>query len=159
MYVLVIQLRYSSTTRPAYFTNNDDDLCDESHHLAKQTKVSPITATTVFLQLVTLHPGECYAIENMTKTDRLGLLLSGKANVLTEKAFLHHVEPGEFLDSPEFESSTAAEDTFKVGMEVELDKSAKSRKGTYLVENKLTKRRDKGGHSESLVNHFLYQLS
>ncbi len=66
------------------------------------------------LKLVTLHPGECYAIENMTKTDRLGLLLSGKANVLTEKTFLHHVCPGEFLDSPEFESSTAAEDTFKV---------------------------------------------
>ncbi len=65
-------------------------------------------------QVVTLHPGECYAIENMTKTDRLGLLLAGKANVLNEKTFLHHVHAGQFLDSPEFESSTAAEDTFKV---------------------------------------------
>jgi len=66
-------------------------------------------------QIVVLHPGECYAIENMTKTDRLGLLLTGKASVVNEKAFLHHVHPMQFLDSPEFESSSASEDTFKVG--------------------------------------------
>ena len=64
-------------------------------------------------QIVSLHSGECYAIENMTKTDRLGLLLAGKANVLNEKAFLHHIHPQEFLDSPEFESSNSDE-TFKV---------------------------------------------
>ena len=62
----------------------------------------------------------------MTKTDRLALLISGRINVLNDRAFLHHILPGEFLDSPEFESSglnvakdgiisTAAEDsTFKV---------------------------------------------
>ena len=49
--------------------------------------------------------GECYAIQNLTKTDRLALLISGRANVLNQKAFLHDVKPGEFLDSPEFESS------------------------------------------------------
>jgi len=29
-------------------------------------------------QIITLHPGECYAIQNMTKTDRLALLIAGK---------------------------------------------------------------------------------
>lgn len=48
----------------------------------------------------------------MTKTDRLGLLLTGKVNVLNEKTFLHHIHPHEFLDSPEFESSSSDE-TFK----------------------------------------------
>ena len=41
----------------------------------------------------------------MTKTDRLALLVSGRINVLNDRAFLHHIVPGEFLDSPEFESS------------------------------------------------------
>ena len=54
-------------------------------------------------QVVRLHSGECYAVENMTKTDRLALLISGRAVVLTEKRFLHHVDPFEFMDSPEFE--------------------------------------------------------
>ena len=43
----------------------------------------------------------------MTKTDRLALLISGRVNVINDKSFLHHIEPGEFLDSPEFESSGA----------------------------------------------------
>ncbi len=64
-------------------------------------------------QVVSLHAGECYAVEGMTKTDRLGLLLVGEANVLNEKSFLHHVKELEFLDSPEFESSNS-EETFKV---------------------------------------------
>ena len=49
--------------------------------------------------------GECYAIQNLTKTDRLALLISGRVNVLNHRAFLHDIRPGEFLDSPEFESS------------------------------------------------------
>ena len=56
-------------------------------------------------QIVTFHAGECYAIQNMTKTDRLALLISGRVNVINDRSFLHHIEPGEFLDSPEFESS------------------------------------------------------
>ena len=56
-------------------------------------------------QIMTLHAGECYAIQNMTKTDRLALLISGRVNVINDRSFLHHIEPGEFLDSPEFESS------------------------------------------------------
>lgn len=72
-------------------------------------------------QIVSLHSGECYAIQDMTRTDRLALLISGRVNVLNERTFLHSIGPCEFLDSPEFESSgpkwadtTAAETTFKV---------------------------------------------
>ncbi len=64
-------------------------------------------------QIVRLHAGECYAVENMTKTDRLALLVSGRLHVLNERAFLHTVEPRQFLDSPEFESSSG-EETFRV---------------------------------------------
>ncbi len=71
--------------------------------------------------IVTYHSGECYAIQDMTRTDRLALLVNGRVNVLNDRTFLHSIHPGEFLDSPEFESSgpkwadsTASETTFKV---------------------------------------------
>ena len=57
--------------------------------------------------LVSLHPGECYAVAGLSKTDNLALLLSGKCSVLNSQSFLHNIEPGEFLDSPEFESSSS----------------------------------------------------
>lgn len=57
----------------------------------------------------------------MTRTDRLALCITGRINVLTERTFLHSIHPGEFLDSPEFESSGAkwadsssTESTFRV---------------------------------------------
>jgi hypothetical protein len=72
-------------------------------------------------QAMTLHTGECYAIQDMTHTDRLALCVAGRVNVLNDRTFLHSIHPGEFLDSPEFESSgpkwadsTTAESTFKV---------------------------------------------
>ena len=58
--------------------------------------------------LVSLHPGECYAVAGLSKTDNLALLLAGKCSVLNSQSFLHNIEPGEFLDSPEFESSTSS---------------------------------------------------
>ncbi|KAL7642011.1 UNVERIFIED_CONTAM: hypothetical protein RMT77_007885 [Armadillidium vulgare] len=68
-----------------------------------------------FAQLMYLHEGEAYAMSNLTKTDRLGLLIEGKANVLSSNHFLHSILPMEFLDSPEFESSrTSVESKFKV---------------------------------------------
>lgn len=42
----------------------------------------------------------------MTKTDRLALLIAGRVNVVNDRTFLHHIIPGQFLDSPEFESSS-----------------------------------------------------
>lgn len=64
---------------------------------------------------MSLHAGEAYAMQNLTRTDRLGLLLNGKVNVLSDTNFLHPILPCEFLDSPEFESSRASvDDKFKV---------------------------------------------
>lgn len=31
-------------------------------------------------QIMSLHAGEAYAMQNLTKTDRLGLLISGKVS-------------------------------------------------------------------------------
>ncbi|XP_014612216.1 PREDICTED: popeye domain-containing protein 3-like [Polistes canadensis] len=74
--------------------------------------VSPELAT-----VMSLHTGEAYAMQNLTKTDRLGLLLSGRVNVLSDTNFLHPILPCEFLDSPEFESSRASrDDKFKVSI-------------------------------------------
>ncbi|XP_067125868.1 popeye domain-containing protein 3-like [Centruroides vittatus] len=68
-------------------------------------------------QVLSLHAGEAYAMQNLTRTDRLGLLLSGKVNVITDHHFLHHIHPKEFLDSPEFESSkSGGDDKFKVSI-------------------------------------------
>ena len=58
--------------------------------------------------LVILHPGECYAVAGLSRTDSLALLLTGKCSVLNSQAFLHNIEAGEFLDSPEFESCSEA---------------------------------------------------
>lgn len=63
---------------------------------------------------MSLHAGEAYAMQNLTKTDRLALLLSGKVNVLQDHQFLHPILPCEFLDSPEFESRVNEDDKFKV---------------------------------------------
>lgn len=68
-----------------------------------------------FATIMSLHAGEAYAMQNLTRTDRLGLLLTGKVNVLSDTNFLHPILPCEFLDSPEFESSRASvDDKFKV---------------------------------------------
>lgn len=40
-----------------------------------------------FAQIMSLHAGEAYAVQNLTRTDRLGLLLSGKVSVLFKKIF------------------------------------------------------------------------
>ncbi|XP_063220184.1 popeye domain-containing protein 3-like [Bacillus rossius redtenbacheri] len=70
-----------------------------------------------FAQIMSLHAGEAYAMQDVTSTDRLGLLLSGKVNVMSDHQFLHPIIPCEFLDSPEFESSRATtEDKFKVSI-------------------------------------------
>jgi hypothetical protein len=34
-----------------------------------------------FAQIMSLHAGEAYAMQNLTRTDRLGLLLSGKVRL------------------------------------------------------------------------------
>uniref|UniRef100_A0A6A7G6C3 Popeye domain-containing protein 3-like n=2 Tax=Hirondellea gigas TaxID=1518452 RepID=A0A6A7G6C3_9CRUS len=68
-------------------------------------------------QVTSLHAGEAYAMQDLTRTDRLGLLLSGQVHVLNGGQFLHSISPMEFLDSPEFESSRASlDEKFKVSI-------------------------------------------
>ncbi|XP_022654735.1 popeye domain-containing protein 3-like isoform X2 [Varroa jacobsoni] len=68
-----------------------------------------------YAQVLNLHAGEAYAMQNLTRTDRLALLVAGKASVLSDHHFLHHIHPREFLDSPEFESTRSGkEDKYKV---------------------------------------------
>lgn len=62
----------------------------------------------------TLQPGEAYAVQNITRTDRLALLLTGKAYAAQDKQYLHPIATAEFLDSPEFESRANSENKFKV---------------------------------------------
>ena len=68
--------------------------------------------------VLTLHPGECYAVSSLTKTDHLGLLITGRCSVLNDQGFLHQIEESEFLDSPEFESAAANSEpeTFQVSI-------------------------------------------
>lgn len=40
-----------------------------------------------FAQIMSLHAGEAYAVQNLTRTDRLALLLSGKVVNVTSVVF------------------------------------------------------------------------
>lgn len=42
-----------------------------------------------FAQIMSLHAGEAYAVQNLTRTDRLGLLLSGKVTITINKNHLY----------------------------------------------------------------------
>jgi hypothetical protein len=55
--------------------------------------------------VLSMYPGEPYANEQISKTDRLGLLIGGRCTVTHKQQYLHSILAKEFLDSPEFESS------------------------------------------------------
>ncbi|XP_050447415.1 popeye domain-containing protein 3-like [Cataglyphis hispanica] len=104
--------------RPIRF---DPELEEAYHTLFYPFKVSRLQfkrlVSPEFATITSLHAGEAYAMQNLTRTDRLGLLLTGKVNVLSDTNFLHPILPCEFLDSPEFESSRASvDDKFKVSI-------------------------------------------
>nr|CAH7751014.1 unnamed protein product [Callosobruchus chinensis] len=104
--------------RPVKF---DPELEEAYHTLFEPFKLTRLQfkrmVSSDFAQIMSLHAGEAYAVQNLTRTDRLGLLLSGKVNVLSDNQFLHPILPCEFLDSPEFESSrNTVDDKFKVSI-------------------------------------------
>ncbi|XP_071455031.1 popeye domain-containing protein 3-like isoform X1 [Hetaerina americana] len=115
----VVQLLHTAyQMRPVSF---DPELEEAYRLLFLPFKVSRLLfkkmVSPEFAQVMSLHAGEAYAMQNLTRTDRLGLLLSGKVNVLAGQQFLHHIHACEFLDSPEFESSRATtDDKFKVSI-------------------------------------------
>lgn len=69
-----------------------------------------------FCTLMTLYQGECYATQSITKTDKLGLLISGMLSVYSSRNFLHHIYMGQFIDTPEFESSVSGEEKYQVSI-------------------------------------------
>lgn len=52
-----------------------------------------------FAQIMSLHAGEAYAVQNLTRTDRLGLLLSGKVitRFLINRSYTYYLT-GECFD-------------------------------------------------------------
>lgn len=112
----VVHLLYQ--LRPVKF---DPELEEVYHALFEPFKITRLQFKKMvsldFAQIMSLHAGEAYAVQNLTRTDRLGLLLSGKVNVLSDNQFLHAILPCEFLDSPEFESSrNTVNDKFRVSI-------------------------------------------
>ncbi|XP_052710072.1 popeye domain-containing protein 3-like [Crassostrea angulata] len=79
-------------------------------HLYKKL-VSPDYCT-----LGTLHEGEVYASQGISKIDRLGLLISGRMAVYSHHQELHHVVAKEFIDSPEFESAVSGDEKYQVSI-------------------------------------------
>ncbi|CAB3242892.1 unnamed protein product [Arctia plantaginis] len=68
--------------RPVKF---DPELEEVYHTLFEPFKVSRLQFKRMvspdFAHVMSLHAGEAYAMQNLTKTDRLGLLLSGKVHI------------------------------------------------------------------------------
>ncbi|XP_050392343.1 popeye domain-containing protein 3 isoform X1 [Patella vulgata] len=69
-----------------------------------------------YCTMMTLHEGESYCTQSITKTDKLGLLISGVMSVYCNRNFLHHIKAKQFIDSPEFESSVTGEEKFQVSI-------------------------------------------
>lgn len=103
--------------RPVKF---DSDFEEVYANLFEPFKVSRLQFKKLvndqIIKTQTLHAGEAYAVQNVTRTDRLALLLTGKAYVAQDKNILHPIATGEFLDSPEFESRANSENKFKVSI-------------------------------------------
>ncbi|CAB3377214.1 Hypothetical predicted protein [Cloeon dipterum] len=69
----------------------------EKHHFKEMTREG---------RLLTLEPGDTYAIEDITPAnDRLSVLLRGKLRVTCDQTYLHFINPQQFVDSPEWEAS------------------------------------------------------
>ncbi|CAC5409873.1 BVES [Mytilus coruscus] len=72
--------------------------------------------STDYCTLTSLHEGEAYATQGISKTDRLGLLMSGKMNVYSHNNLLHQIHEKEFIDSPEFESGIGGDEKYQVSI-------------------------------------------
>ncbi|XP_072399586.1 popeye domain-containing protein 3-like isoform X2 [Diabrotica undecimpunctata] len=69
--------------RPVKF---DPELEEVYHTLFEPFKLNRLQFKRMvgadFAQIMSLHAGEAYAVQNLTRTDRLGLLLSGKVSIV-----------------------------------------------------------------------------
>ncbi|KAL3881590.1 hypothetical protein ACJMK2_028011 [Sinanodonta woodiana] len=69
-----------------------------------------------FCSVGMLHETEPYALYGISRTERLGLLLTGLMKVYSNKNILHSIREYEFIDSPEFESSMTGEEKYQVSI-------------------------------------------
>ncbi|KAI0212441.1 Popeye domain-containing protein 3 [Lamellibrachia satsuma] len=69
--------------------------------------------------VMTLREGDSYATQELTRTNRLALLVSGTANVYTNNRLIHSVCRMQFLDSPEFEATQLGDQKFHVSIVAE----------------------------------------
>ncbi|CAG5126157.1 unnamed protein product, partial [Candidula unifasciata] len=69
-----------------------------------------------FCSLMTLHEGETYATQSVTRTDKLGLLITGVMHAYSNRCLLHSITEKQFIDSPEFESTCTGEEKFQVSI-------------------------------------------
>ncbi|XP_048768781.1 popeye domain-containing protein 3-like [Ostrea edulis] len=69
-----------------------------------------------YCTLGTLHEGEVYASQGISKIDRLGLLIAGRMVVYSHHQQLHHIKAKEFIDSPEFESAICGDEKYQVSI-------------------------------------------
>ncbi|CAL1538521.1 unnamed protein product [Lymnaea stagnalis] len=81
-----------------------------SRHLYKRLVCSE------FCTLMTLHEGEAYATQSVTRTDKLGLLISGVMHAYSNRSLLHTITEKQFIDSPEFESTATGDEKFQVSI-------------------------------------------
>lgn len=69
-----------------------------------------------YCTLTSIHEGETYATQGISKTDRLGLLLCGRMNVYSHNNLLHQIQEKEFIDSPEYESGIGGDEKYQVSI-------------------------------------------
>ncbi|CAH1799984.1 unnamed protein product [Owenia fusiformis] len=105
--------------RPVKFPNDLDEVYKKLFGPLKVPRhIFKKLVSAEYATIMTLHAGEIYATQNVTKTDRLSLLMSGKVNVMSHGQCLHQVFEKEFMDSPEYEAncSTQGDEKFQVSI-------------------------------------------
>ena len=90
--------KLSPASLPKKFTRLYENLFEPIKLSKKEFKI-----LTQHSLVINLNKGENYLVENESPiTEKVGILLEGKLDVLQNDIFLHHIFPNDFIDSPEF---------------------------------------------------------
>ncbi|XP_035208156.1 blood vessel epicardial substance-like isoform X1 [Stegodyphus dumicola] len=88
--------------RPVKFSEEIEEVYRDLFQPLRVTRHQFRQAIHCMREIKTLKPREPYCIENVTKVDRLSLVLSGRLVVSQHGHALHIVDSKQFLDSPEW---------------------------------------------------------
>ncbi|XP_041354662.1 popeye domain-containing protein 3-like [Gigantopelta aegis] len=103
--------------RPVKFCEELEELyCSTFQPLRVPRSAFKKLVCPTFCFMMTLHKGEAYCTQSITKTDKLGFLLSGVMNVYSNRIFLHSIKTNQFMDSPEFQSSVTGDEKYQVSI-------------------------------------------